>query len=75
MKNYTEGQVVQALREKLDRSTQSAVAKQLGFSPQFINDVLADRRKLTTQLADALGFHEAPRTFTKKRPEEATNSL
>ena len=71
MKTYTDGEVIQRLRERLDRSTtQAQLARDLGFSPQFLNDVLSNRRKLTEELASALGFHEAPRRFTRKAVEK-----
>lgn len=70
MRTYTEGEIVKILRERLERArTQKALSVELGFSPQFVNDVLANRRKLTKELASALGFREHPRQFTAKVPE------
>jgi plasmid maintenance system antidote protein VapI len=66
MRYYTEGEIVKALRERIDATNQKSVAVELGFSPQFINDMLGNRRKLTSELASALGFRECPRRFTKK---------
>lgn len=71
MKTYTDGEVIQRLRERLDRgTTQAQLARDLGFSPQFLNDVLSNRRKLTGELASALGFNEEPRRFTRKAVEK-----
>ena len=36
--------------------SQKAVAKKLGFTPSFINDVLKGRREMTEALAAKLGF-------------------
>ena len=40
-----------------DASSQKAVADRFGFSPQFINDVLAGRRQVTGALAAMMGYH------------------
>jgi plasmid maintenance system antidote protein VapI len=66
MRYYTDGEILKALRERIDAKSQKEVAVALGFSPQFLNDVLGNRRNLTSQLASALGFHECPRRFTRK---------
>jgi plasmid maintenance system antidote protein VapI len=60
MKHYTEGEVLKHLREQAERPdlTQAALAKKLGFSAQFINDVLGGRRALTRDLAESLGFRK-----------------
>ena len=70
MKTYTEGEVLKYLRERLDGprgKTQAAIARELGFSPQYLSDVVGERRVITKQLAEALGFKEQPRVFLKVR--------
>ncbi len=69
MRYYTEGEILKALRERIDASNQKTVAVEIGFSPQYINDVIGNRRNVTDQLASSLGFRECPRRFTKKQPE------
>ena len=39
-----------------DASSQKAVAQRWGFSPAFINDVLAGRRHVTGVLAAMMGY-------------------
>lgn len=46
-------------------STQTAVGERLGFSAQFINDVLAERRGVTDALANAMGYRRVVR-FKRK---------
>ena len=74
MRHYTKGEVLKALREKIDGRqgvTQKEIAANLGFSPQFINDVLSGRREVTNALASSLGFHKLPERWIKKLPEVA----
>jgi len=62
---------MKSLREKVDPSrdtTQKAVAQSLGFSPQFLSDVLANRRGMTDGLANSLGFKRVE-YYIKKKPE------
>lgn len=66
MKNYTEGEVLNALRIAVSRSNQVSVAKSLGFSPQFLSDVLGERRPVTRELASSMGYRELERRFVKK---------
>ena len=69
MRYYTKGEVLKTLRDRMDGTrgtTQKEVAAKLGFSPQFINDVLAGRRDVTDALAESLGFHKMPERWTRK---------
>jgi plasmid maintenance system antidote protein VapI len=69
MRHYTEGEIIKALRDKFtprQGQTQTQVAATLGFSTSYIQAVLAGARPLTRQMAEVLGFHEAPRQFTRK---------
>lgn len=70
MKIYSEGEVLKELRERLDGprgKTQAALAQELGFSGPYLSEVLAERRPITRQLAEALGYREQPRTFLRVR--------
>ena len=72
MKKYTEGEVSKSLRDRLSPphgTTQKEVAQELGFSPQFLNDVLSGRRDLTERLANSLGFRYVS-YYVRKRPED-----
>ncbi len=54
---YDKPDIIAELRRRIDaEGSQKAVAKLMGFSPQFIGDVLKGRRAVTTALAGALGF-------------------
>lgn len=44
------------LAQLCDATSQKAVAARLGFSPQFIHDVLAGRRRVTDTLAALMGY-------------------
>lgn len=60
---------MKVLREKVQgpqAKTQREIAKELGVSPQYLNDVLGENRKLTTEVASALGFIELERKFVRK---------
>lgn len=73
MKKYTEGDVLNSLRERISPprgTTQKEVARKLGFSPQFLNDVLNQRREITERLADSLGFRQVT-YYVHKRPENS----
>lgn len=68
MKQYSETDVLKELRERLDGprgTTQAAIARELGFSPQYLSDVVGEKRPITRQLAEALGFREQPRTYLR----------
>lgn len=56
-----------ALRKLIDTlGSQKAAADKLGFTPQFINDVLKGRREMTEALAGKLGFKRVV-SFVPKR--------
>ena len=52
----TEFEVVSILRKRCDASTQKDVARQLGISPQYLCDLLAERRPITEEVALKMGF-------------------
>lgn len=55
-KQFSEGDLYDALRAKIDTLGQAAAAKELGFTPQFLNDVMNGRRTLSERLVTALGY-------------------
>ncbi len=56
MKSYTVKYVLEELERRVMCRSQKLVAADLGFTPQFINDVLKGRRLLSDKLAESLGF-------------------
>ncbi len=66
MRSYTEAQLLNSLREAIRAKTQRQLAAELGFTPQFINDVLKGRREFTENLANALGFEKLPDRFVRQ---------
>jgi plasmid maintenance system antidote protein VapI len=77
MRKYTEGEVLKHLREQSERwnMTQAALSRKLGFSAQFISDVLNGRRNMTTDLAVSLGFAKVEYYVRRTAVEDASNSL
>jgi plasmid maintenance system antidote protein VapI len=63
MKTYSADEILNLLRLRVENRTQKEVAATLGFTPQFLNDVLAGRRDLTDNLALALGFERNATTY------------
>ena len=65
MKTYTELDLVNILEERVSgyQSGQKGIAAELGFTPQFINDVRAGRRDMTEKLARSLGFTQMEKRF------------
>lgn len=55
-KRFTESEMLGTLRHVCELSTAKKVANDLGFTPQFICDVLAERRRFSEKLASALGY-------------------
>jgi len=74
MRYYTAGEVLKALREKVQGprgTTQKQVAAQLGITPQYLNDILSDKRRLTPEVAAALGFRKQPDRYLRPKRKEA----
>ena len=66
MKSYTEAEMIALLRQKADARSQTQVAEEIGFTKQFINDVLNGRRDFSANLALAMGFEKLPDRFIRK---------
>ena len=56
MRTYTDTDLIGVLRKRVDALSQKEVSREIGFTAQFVNDVLAGRRVMTVKLATALGF-------------------
>lgn len=63
MKKYNKDDVMQALRDLIAKSSQSKVAAGLGYSPQYIDQVLKGKRKLTADMAYRVGDLDSGRPF------------
>lgn len=53
---FTVSDVLEELRKAVKSKTQKSVSVQLGFTPQFINDVVRGRREVSAELAKSLGY-------------------
>jgi plasmid maintenance system antidote protein VapI len=60
MKTYSTAHLVGILETKVKSKSQRKVAGDVGFSPQFVNDVMNGRRPVTEGLATRLGFRKVP---------------
>ena len=65
MKTYSDAELLSILRKRTDTLTQKQVSAEIGFTPQFVNDVLAERRPITEKLAAALGFTKLQTRYRK----------
>lgn len=65
MKSYTEAEMISLLRQETDARSQTQVAEEVGFTKQFINDVLNGRRDFSVNLAKAMGFEKLPDRFIR----------
>jgi plasmid maintenance system antidote protein VapI len=74
MRYYTSGEVMKFLRERASRKrgAQRQLALELGVSPQYLNDVLSGNRRLTEDIAVAIGFRKQEDRYTriKERDEQ-----
>ena len=67
MKTYTDTDLIGVLRKRVDALSQKEVSREIGFTAQFVNDVLAGRRVMTVKLATALGFIKLDNRYTRKQ--------
>jgi len=56
--------LIEELRARARKSSQKQVAAELKITPQFLSDVLAGRREITSRVANAMGY-ERKIVFTK----------
>jgi predicted transcriptional regulator len=66
MKSYTAQYVLEELNRRVSYRSQKLVAADLGFTPQFINDIIKQRRLLSDKLAESLGFTLRPDRYIRK---------
>lgn len=67
MKRFTTIDLKAMLLTRTTMSTQKRVASDLGVSAQFLNDVIAGRRDISENLANALGFTKLPNAYIRKQ--------
>jgi len=65
MRKYAKGDVMLALRGMIAKSSQSKVAAVLGYSPQYISQVLMGKKALTAELALRVGFIQLPDAYVR----------
>ena len=65
MRKYAKGDVVLALRGMIAKSSQSKVAAGLGYTPQYISQVLMGKKALTADLALRVGFIQLPDAYVR----------
>jgi plasmid maintenance system antidote protein VapI len=65
MRKYAKGDVMLALRGMIAKSSQSKVAAGLGYSPQYISQVLKGKKALTAELALRVGFIQLPDAYVR----------
>jgi plasmid maintenance system antidote protein VapI len=65
MKKYDKSDVMQALRDLIAKSSQNQVAVGLGYSPQYISQVLMGKKALTFDLALRVGFIQLPDAYVR----------
>ncbi len=65
MASYSDKDLIEELKRRVRKSSQRKVSAAIGFSPQFVNDVLAGRRPLTAGMALAMGYSKVPNVYVK----------
>ena len=65
MKKYAKGDVMQAIRDLIAKSSQRKVAAGLGYTPQYISQVLMGKKALTDDLALRIGFIKLPDAYIR----------
>ena len=65
MRKYAKGDVMLALRGMIAKSSQSKVAAGLGYTPQYLSQVLLGHKALTADLALRVGFIQLPDAYVR----------
>ena len=65
MRKYAKGDVMQALRGMIAKSSQREVAAGLGYTPQYLSQVLMGKKALTADLALRVGFIQLPDAYIR----------
>lgn len=55
-KLYKTEDVMKDLRERIAKSSQAAIAREFGVSPQHINDLVMGRRLMSETIAAKMGY-------------------
>ena len=53
---YTHSEVLQELRKRVELSSQTSVARELGITISMVNDLVRERRDISERIAEALGY-------------------
>ena len=56
IKPILEGTLIKILKGRIAKSNQRQVAKELDISPQYLNDIIKQRRFVSAKVAQGLGF-------------------
>ena len=65
MRKYDKDDVMLAFRGMIAKSSQSKVAAGLGYTPQYISQVLKGKKALTAELALRVGFIQLPDAYVR----------
>lgn len=66
-KEYTHSEVIKELKKRVTNSNaQLLVAQQLGISPQYLSDILNNKRIISQRVARRLGYIRVVRYRTKE---------
>jgi plasmid maintenance system antidote protein VapI len=65
MRKYAKGDVMLALRGMIAKSSQSKVAAGLGYTPQYLSQVLMGKKALTADLALRVGYIQLPHAYVR----------
>ena len=71
METFTKEQVVGVLRSRVESTTCSRAAAELGVSPALVSLVLSGGRDLSADLALRLGFIRTPDTYMRAPNKKA----
>jgi len=58
---------IKLLRQRLATRTQAALADELGISPQYLSDILNERREPGAKVLDALGITRISKYVRKSK--------
>ena len=56
MKNYSSRDVLRILRRRQGKRTQKELAREIGISPAYLSDVLAERRNVSERILKYVGL-------------------
>jgi plasmid maintenance system antidote protein VapI len=65
MRKYAKVDVMLALRGMIAKSSQSKVAAGLGYTPQYLSQVLMGKKALTADLALRVGYIQLPHAYVR----------